>query len=79
MDIFELKDTFGDRLTFWGGISTQRTLHYGSEADVDAEARRVSAYMGRNGGFLLAAAQGIQADVSFENLCRLIDTANEIE
>ena len=78
MDIRELKDTFGDRLTFWGGISTQQTLPFGTEEEVEEETRRVTAYMGQNGGYLVAAAQGVQADVSFENLCRLIDTANDI-
>ena len=79
MDICELKDTFGDKMTFWGGISTQHTLPFGTAEDVEAETKRITAYMSQNGGYLLAAAQGIQADVSFENLCRLIDTANEIE
>jgi uroporphyrinogen decarboxylase len=79
MDIFDLKDTFGDRMTFWGGISTQQTLPFGTEEEVEAETRRIAAYMNRDGGYLLAAAQGIQADVPFENICRLIDTANEME
>lgn len=79
MDIYELKDTFGDKMTFWGGISTQKTLPFGTPDEVEQETRRVTDYMSQNGGFLLAAAQGIQADVPFENLCRLIDTVNEIE
>lgn len=78
MDIYELKDTFGDRMTFWGGISTQQTLPFGTGDEVEAETRRVTEYMSRDGGYLLAAAQGIQSDVSFENLCRLVDTANQI-
>jgi uroporphyrinogen decarboxylase len=77
MDIYELKDTFGDKMTFWGGISTQQTLPFGSADEVEAEARRVTEYLGRDGGYLIAAAQGVQADVPFENLCRLIDTANQ--
>jgi uroporphyrinogen decarboxylase len=77
MDIYELKDTFGDKMTFWGGISTQQTLPFGSADEVEAETRRVTEYLGRDGGYLIAAAQGVQADVPFENLCRLIDTANK--
>ena len=79
MDIYELKDSFGDRMTFWGGISTQLTLPFGAAEDVESETRKVTDYMGQNGGYILAAAQGIQSDVPFENLCRLIDTANEIQ
>ena len=79
MDVYELKDTFGNRMTFWGGISTQQTLPFGTEEDVEAETRRVTAYMSRGGGYILAAGQGIQADVPYGNLCRFIDVANEIK
>ena len=77
MDIYELKDLYGDRITFWGGISTQRTLPYGTPEDVRREARQIARYMGRDGGYILAPSQEIQADVPFENVCALIDTARE--
>ena len=78
MDIFELKERYGSELTFWGGISTQKTLPYGTTEEVREETRRVTEAMSQNGGYLIAAAQGIQADVPFENLCALIDAANEL-
>ena len=78
MDIYELKDKYGDKITFWGGISTQKTLPYGTPDEVAAETRAVAAYLGKNGGFITAPAQEIQADVPFENLCALIDTANAL-
>ena len=78
MDIYKLKDQFGHKMSFWGGISTQRTLPYGTPAEVADETRRIAAYMGQNGGFITAPSQEIQADVPFENLCALIDTASEL-
>ena len=78
MDIYELKRQFGRDLTFWGGISTQRTLPYGTPDEVREETRQVTAALGENGGYLIAAAQGIQADVPLENICALVDTANEL-
>ena len=78
MDIYELKDTYGDKMTFWGGISTQLTLPGGTCAEVEEETKRVTSYLSRDGGYLIAAAQGMQADVPFENLCALIDTANQL-
>ena len=77
MDIYELKDRYGDRIAFWGGISTQRTLPYGTPEDVRREAREIAAYMGRDGGYILAPSQEIQADVPYENLCALIEAAEE--
>lgn len=38
MDLRALKEQYGDRLAFWGGISTQKTLPYGLPEDVKEEA-----------------------------------------
>ena len=42
------------------------------------EVRKVAAGLSRQGGFITAPAQEIQADVPYENLCALIDTAAEL-
>ncbi|MCR5264872.1 MAG: hypothetical protein K6D94_13425 [Clostridiales bacterium] len=78
MDIYRLKDLYGDKLTFWGGVSTQRTLPYGSPEQVREETRAVAERLAVNGGYIIAAAQGIQGDVPFENLCALVDEANTL-
>ncbi len=75
MDIRELKEKYGDKIAFWGGISTQRTLPYGTPEEVAEETRRVTAALSADGGYIIAPAQEIQSDVPFENLCALIDTA----
>lgn len=78
MDIYNLKDTYGDKITFWGGISTQGVLPFGTPEQVAAETRKVGEYLSKNGGYILAPSQEIQADVPYENLCAMIDTANEM-
>jgi len=75
MDIYELKKLYGDKITFWGGISTQRTLPMGTTEEVAAEIRQVSAALSKGGGYITAPSQEIQEDVPFENLCTLIETA----
>ncbi len=77
MDIFELKQKHGRKLTFWGGISTQKTLPFGTPEEVKAEARQVRATMSRNGGYIFSAAQAIQNDVPAENFLALLDVARE--
>ena len=59
-------------------IGQQSVLSQGTPDEVREETRRVTAALSDNGGYLIAAAQGIQADVPFENLCALIDAANEL-
>jgi uroporphyrinogen decarboxylase len=78
MDIYKIKDTYGKNITFWGGISTQDVLPYGTVEEVKQETKKVTKYMSQEGGFIIAPSQEIQADVSFENLCALIDQANAL-
>lgn len=75
MDIYGLKDSYGQKMTFWGGISTQKTLPYGTPEEVKEESRKVISYMSKNGGYITAPAQEIQIDVPLENLTALIDIA----
>lgn len=77
MDIAMLKRQYGDRLTFWGGISTQRTLPFGTAEEVKREVREVRAMMSQNGGYILAPAQELQGDVPAENMMALIEAAKE--
>jgi len=77
MDIRKLKADYGERLAFWGGISTQKTLPYGTPDEVRAETRTVRDMMSANGGYILSPAQSIQSDVPLENMLALLETARE--
>jgi len=77
MDIEKLKNTYGDKLAFWGAISTQDTLPYGTPDEVKEEARRVRDMMSQNGGYILSPAQSIQGDVPVENIMALLEVARE--
>lgn len=72
-----LKEQYGRKLAFYGGISTQRTLPFGTPEEVEAETRQVVEAMSKGGGFITAPSQEIQGDVPYENLCVLIRTAAE--
>lgn len=77
MDIYRLKEVYGDRMAFYGGISTQRTLPYGTPEEVEEESRKVIEAMSVHGGYITAPSQEIQSDVPYENLCALIRTAKK--
>jgi uroporphyrinogen decarboxylase len=76
MDPYEMKRQWGDRLTFWGGVSTQRLLPYGTPDEVRAEARRLMREVGRGGGYILSPAHEVPGDARPENLMALIETVN---
>lgn len=77
MDIVRLKENYGEKLAFWGGISTQQTLPYGTPEEVKKEARRVRGIMAENGGYILSPSQDIQRDVPLENIMALLEVARE--
>lgn len=77
MDVYEMKRLHGDRLSFWGGISTQKLLPYGTPEEVRVEARRMMEVVGKDGGLILAPAHGIPGDAKPENIMALIETVNE--
>lgn len=75
MDIAFLKAKYGDKLTFYGGISTQRTLPYGTPEEVVAEVRQTANFMAENGGYILAPGITLQHDVPLENILAFIKAA----
>lgn len=63
------------RLAFHGGLSTQRTLPYGTPAEVRAESRLLLE-LGREGGYIFAPAHAVEGDVPLENMLAFIDEAH---
>ena len=72
MDVHALHAKYRGRLAFHGGLSTQRTLPYGSVAEVQRETDSLLA-MGRNGGYVFAPAHAVEGDVPLANLLAFIE------
>jgi len=73
MDLAWLKQEYGRDLCFCGGISAQRVLSHGTPNEVEAELRQKIALLARGGGYIVATAGSVQADVPMANLVRLVD------
>jgi len=72
-DVAEMKRLYGDKITFFGGISTQRLLPYATPDEVRAETRRLMALLGKNGGYIVAPTHAIPDDVPTENILAFLD------
>ena len=77
LDFDFLKREYGKYLTFWGGLSTQRTLPFGTPDDVREEIRSLKRVLGKNGGYILAPSHELQKDVPLENMLAFIDEAQK--
>jgi len=75
LDFEFLKKEYGNYLSFWGGVSTQKTMPHGTPDDVRKEVRERIRIMGRGGGYILAPSHELQGDIPIENILAFIDEA----
>jgi uroporphyrinogen decarboxylase len=73
----ELKDRYGDRISFFGGIDQQELLPSGDIPRIRAEIVKRIHILGKNRGYLLAPAHILQADVSTGTIVEMIKAARE--
>jgi len=62
MDVFEIKKRYHGRLAFHGGMSIQKTLPFGTVADVREAAQRL-VEMGTGGGYVFSPSHAVPPDV----------------
>lgn len=78
MDPQLLKKKYGKDIVFWGGgVDTQKTLPYGSPAEVREEVLRLCEIFSKDGGFVFSTVHNVQANVPVENMVAMIDAVKE--
>lgn len=76
MDSASLKEKYGDKLTFHGGIDLQRAMsERGTLDDIRNEVDTRLEALARGGGYILAPAHNIQPDSTPEKMLELYDYA----
>jgi uroporphyrinogen decarboxylase len=74
MDVKSLLKQYHKKLSFWGGLSIQRILPFGTVSDVINE---TSALLdaGRKGGYIFAPSHAVEGDTPIENIVAFIEAA----
>ncbi len=73
----ELKDKYGNRISFFGGIDQQQLLPSGDIPAIRSEIKERITILGKNRGYLLAPAHILQPDVSPESIEVMIKAAKD--
>jgi uroporphyrinogen decarboxylase len=77
-DLDEMKQRFGDQLTFYGGVDEDRTLAFGTPEEVRAEVLVRAEQMGRGGGYILQSSHTILDDVPLPNIIAYIEACHSL-
>lgn len=72
-DVQAVKKMYGSNLTFYGGISTQRVLPFGTAAEVRNETRQMMQIVGNGGGYVVAPTHAMPPDIPVENMLAFLE------
>lgn len=79
MDMQRIKDEFGGKIAFHGGIDLQETMVHGTPQDVVNEVRERCSILGNGGGYICATAHYIQNDTPLENILAMYTARRTLE
>jgi uroporphyrinogen decarboxylase len=71
--IEEMKKNYGGKVSFWGGISTQKCLPQSTPEQVKKEIVRIINILGKNGGLIIAPTHSVPHDVPVENIIAMAE------
>jgi hypothetical protein len=78
MDPRRLKAQYGDRIVFWGGgVDTQKTLPFGTPAQVREQVLRRCEILAPGGGFVFNAVHNVQARTPVQNIVAMVEAVKE--
>jgi len=77
MDPVLLSERFGKQLTFFGGISTQKALPFGSPEDVRREIIDRIKVLGKHNGYIISPSHEVTSDCTDKNFQMLLSTLKD--
>ncbi len=76
-DPFKIKEEFGDKVAFLGGLDVQQLLPNGSPQDVREGVKKVLKAYASGGGYVWMPAHYVNVDVPLENIWAMLEAVKE--
>jgi len=77
MDVYQVKRQYGDRISFYGGMSIQGMLPHGTPGQIRDETRRLMDEIGRGGGFIIGPSHHMPGDIPVDNMVAFFEAVRE--
>lgn len=77
IEIKELKEKYGDKITLVGNIDCAKTLVYGTKEDIFKEVEKCIKHASKNGGHILTSSNSIHYNVPSRNFIYMIEAARK--
>ena len=74
MNPYELKQVYGDQITFWGGLGSQSVIPFGTPDDIRAEVAHLCSEKGAGGGYILTSSKALQPETPTENAAAVVES-----
>lgn len=79
MDLPSIKEKYGEKIVFFGGLGSQTTIPNGTPQDVIDEAEATIKVMGKGGGYIIGPAGSVSTESPLENVIALINWCKNLE
>ncbi len=73
MNPYDLKRKYGDKITFWGMLGSQSTVHFGTPQQIHDEIQHLIREVGKGGGFIISPAKALQPGTPLKNAIAVIE------
>jgi hypothetical protein len=77
MDIYEIKNKYGSKVTLMGNVDCAGTLHFGTPQQVEEETKRIIKNVSPGGGHILSSSNTIHSGIPADNFLTMLKTARE--
>jgi uroporphyrinogen decarboxylase len=77
MDPLTIKQLYGNELTLWGTIGTQRLMPFAGAEEVKLTVQTMIRELGTNGGLVIAPTHILEPEVPWENILALVQAIEE--
>ena len=77
MDLGEMKEAYGDKITLLGNVDCAKTLIYGTKEEIFAEVKACIQKAAKDGGYILTSSNSIHYNIPAKNFLYMVEAGKK--